>query len=80
MRTQNVVIPSESLAFQDGFMTAISREFVGWNIKLPPTEDTVVEFMRNFLAIVGSDQAGGHDCDFEVRWIAGLFAGWLLRK
>lgn len=80
MRTQPVTIPIESKAFEQGFTTAISKEFVGWNIQKPPTEDTVVQFIGDLLDIVNSDLACGHDCDYEVRWIAGLFAGWLLRK
>ena len=69
----------ESQAFEQGFLTASSKEFVGWNIQQPPTEETVVQFMCDFLDIVNSDLASGHDCDYEVRWISGLFTGWMLR-
>lgn len=70
----------ESQAFEDGFRTASSKEFVGWNIQQPPTEDTVVQFLGDFLDIVNSDLASGHDCDYEIRWVAGLFTGWMLRE
>ncbi len=80
MRTQHIVIPSESQAFEQGFLTASSKEYVGWNIQSSPTEDTVVQFIGDLLDIVNSDLACGHDCDYEIRWVAGLFVGWLLRK
>ena len=75
-----LTIQIESQAFEQGFLTASSKEYVGWNIQQPPTEDTVVQFMCDFLDIVNSDLASGHDCDYEVRWCAGLFTGWLLRE
>ena len=70
----------ESQAFEQGFLTASSKEFVGWNIQQPPTEDTVVQFMCDFLDIVNSDLASGHDCNYEFRWVSGLFTGWMLRE
>lgn len=78
--SQTVVIPSETQAFEDGFLVASRKEYTGWNIQKPPTEDTVVQFICDLLDIVNSDLKGGHDCDYEVRWCAGLFAGWMLRE
>lgn len=72
-------IQVETQAFEDGFRTASSNEFTGWNIQRSPTEDTIVQFLGDFLDIVTSDLAGGHDCDYEIRWVAGLFTGWMLR-
>jgi len=76
----SIIIPSESPAFEQGFQTASRKEFVGWNIQQTPTEDTIVQFMCDFLDIVNSDLTSGHDCNYEIRWCAGLFTGWLLRK
>lgn len=67
----------QSDAFRNGFDVAQRNEdYTGWPIKYAPREDTVVQFVRDMCNILVADGFG----DFETRWIAGLFCGWLVRE
>ena len=72
-------IRAESKAFRDGYKRASSHVHMGWNIEQTPCESTIVDFMSTAIKMVSEDIAIGDNVDFEVRWIAGLFAGWIRR-
>lgn len=80
-QTQNrPVLPEISMtseAFRNGWKTASSGEYVGWPIQQAPREEFVVQFLKDAVAIISSDMASGHDCEYEIAWIAGLLASWL---
>jgi hypothetical protein len=83
-RTQNrQVLPAISMtsdAFRNGWETVTRGEYVGWPIQQTPGEETVVQFLKDAVVIISSDMASGHDCEYELAWIAGLFASWLRRE
>ena len=76
MRTQPIVIPCGSQAFEDGWNTLASREPIGWPTKDAPREDTIVQFMQTAYRVLNSLDWP----TYETHWVAGLFAAWLLRK
>ena len=67
-------------AFRNGWKTASSGEYVGWPIQQMPREESVVQFLKDAVVIISSDMASGHDCEYELAWIAGLFASWLRKE
>ena len=69
-----------SEAFRSGWTTANTGEYVGWPIKHAPREETVVQFLKDAVVIISSDMASGHDCTYELQWIAVLLASWLRRE
>ena len=76
------VLPAISMtseAFKNGWTTASSGEYVGWPIQHMPREESVVQFLRDAVVIISSDMASGHDCEYEIAWVAGLLASWLRR-
>ena len=73
-------IKAESKAFRDGYKRASTGEKMGWNITHAPCESTIVEFMQAAIEMVSADIKSGSDVEHEVRWIAGLFAGWIRRE
>ena len=73
-------ISMTSDAFRNGWTTANTGEYVGWPIKHVPREETVVQFLKDAVVIISSDMASGHDCEYELAWIAGLFASWLRKE
>ena len=66
--------------FKDGYDTASSGEHTGWPIEYAPNERTIVEFVVLFKDVVNYEVAHGRDCDYSIRWMAGLLAGWLRRE
>ncbi len=67
----------ESEAFRNGYDVAQQNtEYIGWPIKHTPREDSIVQFVRDMCDILEADNYG----EYETRWIAGLFAGWLTRE
>lgn len=72
-------IAAFSEAFQDGWKTLESGENTGWPTQYAPREDTLVQFLLTFNAIVETERRNGHDFDYGARWLAGLLAAWLRR-
>lgn len=83
-QTQNrqvlLAISMTSEAFKSGWTTANTGEYVGWPIQQIPREESVVQFLKDAVVIISSDMASGHDCEYEIAWIAGLFASWLRKE
>ena len=80
---KQAVLPEISMssdAFRNGWATASSGEYVGWPIQQAPREEAVVQFLKDAVLIISSDIASGHDCEYEIKWVAGLFASWLRRE
>lgn len=77
------VLPAISMtseAFKNGWTTARSGEYVGWPIQQIPREESVVQFLKDAVVIISSDMASGHDCEYEIAWVAGLLACWLRKE
>ena len=69
-------VVKNSAAFQSGYDAGYENvEATGWHIDQTPEESTLVETIRIMSHILVSD---GLD-DYEVRWCAGLLAGWFQR-
>ncbi len=69
-----------SEAFKAGYKDASSMDHTGWPIHEVPREDNVVASLVDIAAIISSDLATGSDCDYEVRWLAGMICGWLRKE
>ena len=75
------VVVMSSKSFRAGYEKAQhTQEHTGWPTQQAPEEKTIVEFLSTAIEMVSSDLATGDDCDYEIRWIAGLFTGWLRRQ
>jgi hypothetical protein len=67
-------------AFKAGYDTVSTGEYVGWPIQHAPNERSITQFIKDAVAIISADTASGHDCEYEIKWIAGLLTGWLRRE
>jgi hypothetical protein len=77
------VLPAISMtseAFRDGWQTAMQHEECGWPTNEPPNEETIVQFLCISISIENSERLRGRDCEYGMRWIAGLLTGWLRRS
>ncbi len=70
-------VSSTSRRFVNGYRFAQSGEYNSWPLQYAPREATIVEVLLLMHNLLTADEVTA-DCD-EIRFMAGMLAGWLRR-